>query len=351
MASSKLKMNTIDEAKQDLICNLPAIATEKFLKRLPLIMAAKMSLLSRKWKENWLSQRHLVFDSTFWEGRGGQKDYNGIISSILFYRNGPIHKFRLLVPISVSITCIHLSQWLSFLSKTNVKKIALINFSFEHTSIPSHIFSCKELVKLRLLCFTLNPPPRDFKGFTNLRSLSLWNIKFKQSYVLASLNASCSRLIVLKLEHCVVLDTVIIDVPSLERLVISGDLECLCLKSIVRLNSISLCLNEYPDSDAVELNSIRDLATSCQLQYLHFGGRLCKDLAASGVTKSLPLSFNYLSKLCLTEINLGRVDVYHFVIGMVQSCPCIRDLEISVLANTDVFQLEIDCDYRIDSYK
>ncbi|XP_021730035.1 uncharacterized protein LOC110697008 isoform X3 [Chenopodium quinoa] len=111
-------------------------------------------------------------------------------------------------------------------------------------------------------------------------------------------------------------------------------------------------MDKRPESHPTVLNSIRDLATSCQLQYLHFGGHLCEHLAAGGVTKSLPLSFNYLSKLCLTTIKINRVNVYHFAIGMVKSCPRIKDLEILIRnEGKAVIQHEIDFDYRIDSYK
>ncbi|XP_021730034.1 putative FBD-associated F-box protein At1g55030 isoform X2 [Chenopodium quinoa] len=367
MDSSKISMSTTtEEAKQDLISNLPAIATDKILKHLPIKMAAKMSVLSRKWRDNWLSQKHLVLDKTFWErdNHGISKtfweidkreDKYGIISSILFHHNGNIHEFHLFLPQMTRIKSIHLSQWLSFLSKTNTEKLALINSKSTYIMpISSHIYLCKELLKLRLEHLALNPPPRYFNGFMKLQSLELYNITFKNSSMIASLIAGCPRLIVLKLLCCSFnLDHLTIDLPSLESLVISVKrLGCLCFKSIVSLNNISLCLDKRPESHPTVLNSIRDLATSCQLQYLHFGGHLCEHLAAGGVTKSLPLSFNYLSKLCLTTIKINRVNVYHFAIGMVKSCPRIKDLEILIRnEGKAVIQHEIDFDYRIDSYK
>ncbi|XP_021852840.1 uncharacterized protein [Spinacia oleracea] len=98
----------------------------------------------------------------------------------------------------------------------------------------------------------------------------------------------------------------------------------------------------------VVLDSLKDLATSCELQHLQFRGLLCQSLAAGGVARSFPLAFNHLNKLCLTQLELGRADVYCFVFGMIQSCPQVKDLEISVKPNTDVFQHKIDFN---DNYK
>ncbi|KNA25374.1 hypothetical protein SOVF_007030 [Spinacia oleracea] len=361
MASSKISRHLTDESNQDLISNLPSIAIEKILKRLPIRMAARMSVLSTKWKDIWLSHRHLVFNATFWEDvRGGnimQSNYGAlvaekvsrIVSNILFHHNGPLHKFYFCIPWYAKGACINLSQWLSFLSRICVKKIVLSHWH-DRITIPSYIFVCKELVKLRLGHFVLNPPPRDFKGFANLWSLELVDIQFKYD-MFGTLIASCPRLKVLRLEDCTGLDHVIIDVPSLESLIIKGVLCYLSFKNIVRLNNISLCLDnkiENPEGKVVALDSITDLATSCELQYLQFGGRFCEFLAAGGVEKSFPLVFNHLHKLCLTKLNFGHTDVYRFVFGMIQSCPHVKDLEISVESTIDVPKHKIDWN---DNYK
>ncbi|XP_021838168.2 F-box/FBD/LRR-repeat protein At1g13570-like [Spinacia oleracea] len=286
MASSNISLNTTDEVNQDLISNLPPIATEKILKFLPIKMAASMSVLSTKWKDNWLSLRHLVFDRTFWEEimRGSQPPQDNyvaektiiIVSNILLHHNGPLQKFLFSVP-------------------------------------PR---------------FVLNPPPRDFKGFADLRSLKLDRIECKPD-IFGSLIASCPRLTLLKLVHCIGLRHVIINIPSLESLVIIGVLDYLSFKNVASLTYISLLeVYKIPRGKTEVVDSFKDLATSCQLQHLHFGGD--QFLATGGVAKSFPLTFNHLSKLCLTELNLGRPDVYRFVFRMIPSCPYIKELEISM---------------------
>ncbi|XP_056697357.1 F-box/FBD/LRR-repeat protein At1g13570-like [Spinacia oleracea] len=295
MASSNISLNTTDEVNQDLISNLPPIATEKIMKRLPIRMAARMSVLSTEWKNNWLSLRHLVFDQTFWEViRDPQPVYiygaaaeaekvSRIVSNILLHHNGPLQKFYFFCPLYVK---------------------------------------GEYLMKLKLRRFVLNPPPRDFKGFADLRSLELFMVKCDPD-IFGSLVAG-PRLTLLKLEHCIGFEHLIIDIPSLKTLVIKGAFPYLSFENVVRL------------------------ATCCKLQHLEFWG-LCQFSAAGGVAKSFPLKFNYLSKLCLISLNLGRIDVYHFGFGMIQSCPCIKELEISLTSNknTLVPKLEYDDNFKL----
>lgn len=368
----------LSEANQDRISNLPDIATDKILKCLPLKMAAKMSVLSRKWKDKWLSHKHLVFDAAFWEEQNVHGGFNvsWIISNVLFYHNGPLYKFHLHIPKDAVWIRMCLSQWLSFISRTCVKKIALTNWVVCKT-LPSHIFACKELVKLRLVSFVLNPPPSDFKGFGCLRCLELCQMEFKTDFF-GSLIASCPRLAVLRLDRCIGLDSVIIDAPSLESLVIEGGFNNLSFKNAVRLTNISICLDEkmYPKGITV----LPYLATSCELQYLHFDGHFCKvtipalynnvktlqekyvllflfyfisycfghsysfssafglicKFFAGGLKDSIPVVFNHLSKLALTELDLGHFTVFRRVMAIIHSCPCIKDLEISVSISKNV---------------
>lgn len=51
---------------------------------------------------------------------------------------------------------------------------------------------------------------------------------------------------------------------------------------------------------------------------------------AGGLKDSIPVVFNHLSKLALTELDLGHFTVFRRVMAIIHSCPCIKDLEISV---------------------
>ncbi|XP_074313094.1 F-box/FBD/LRR-repeat protein At1g13570-like isoform X3 [Silene latifolia] len=336
------------ETNNDLISTMPVIVTDKILKLLPLTIAAKTSILSRTWRRNWLSCPYLVFDGAFWGGFSKLDDSvkwhkgSNIISSVLFHHNGRVDSFYLaLRPQNAKNADLvvaknaSLSQWLSLFSRTCPRKIVLLNWAGKWSNLvimPSYLFHCNELVKLKLQCFVLNAPPFDFKGFPHLKRLELLCMKFNNGIdMLWSLIAKCPCLVFLRLENCLGMDILDIDAPSLEKLIIKGAFDSLRLKKVPRLITVLLCSTNLEMSDTeTAVASINSLASSCELQCLVIEGNLSKFLAAGGINKSLPLAFNHLDKLCLTDLTLADTDVFCFTVGMVQSCPFIKDLEISV---------------------
>lgn len=286
MASSNSpKVPKLSEANQDLISNLPSNAIDKILKRLPLKIAAKMSVLSKKWRDNWLSFRYLFFDKAFWleqveEGRIHWDEGVSLINSVLLHHNGSVHEFHLDVVLAQNsasrTTNLHLSQWLSFLSRTGVKKMILKSCWIFKKPIPSYIYLCKDLVKLSLERCIMSSLPSDFKGFAYLRSLELFGIQFK-SDIFSSLIASCPQLTSLKLKHWDGTKNLVLDVPNLEHLTILGLVDSLVFKNVPHLSSISLS----PIASS-SINSIAEnfggkfIASLCEVKNLHFGKDMCK---------------------------------------------------------------------------
>ncbi|XP_074314696.1 F-box/FBD/LRR-repeat protein At1g13570-like [Silene latifolia] len=335
MASSKSV-----ETNDDLISSMPAIVTDKILKHLPLAIAAKTSILSRTWRRNWLSCPYLVFDVAFWDGFSKLDDSvnwhkgSNIMSSVLFHHNGRVDSFYLdLRPADLQIDKnVSLSQWLSLLSRNCPRKITLISWAGEWSSLvimPSYIFHCKELMKLKLQCFVLYAPPLDFKGFSHLKRLELLYMKFNNGIdMLWSLIAKCPCLVFLRLENCLGMNILDIDhAPSLEKLIIKGPFDSLRLKKVPRLIDVSLSSTKSKMSDTkTAVATINSLASSYKLKCLAIEG---------GINKSLPVAFNHLDKLCLTDLTLTDTDVFCFSLGMLQSCPFIKDLEISHNRNSE----------------
>ncbi|XP_074313109.1 F-box/FBD/LRR-repeat protein At1g13570-like isoform X7 [Silene latifolia] len=344
---------------------MPVIVTDKILKLVPLTITAKTSILSRTWRRNWLSCPYLVFDGAFWDGfsklgdSGKWHKGSKIISSVLFHHNGRVDSFYLeLRPQNADLLVdknVSLSQWLSLFSRTCPRKIALINWAGEWSSLvimPSYIFHCTELVKLKLKCFVLNAPPYDFKGFSCLKRLELLFMKFNNGIgILWSLIAKCPCLVFLRLEDCLGMDILDIDhASSLEKLIIRGTFDSLRLKKVPRLIDVSLCSTKSEMRDTkTTVATINSLAISYEVQCLAIQGKLSKFLATGGINKSLPLAFNHLDKLCLTDLTLADTDVFCFTVGMVQSCPFIKDLEISITSTTDAVQDKYE--YPINDYK
>ncbi|KAH9602090.1 hypothetical protein KSS87_009721 [Heliosperma pusillum] len=351
MASSE----SVETNNDDLISNMPAIVTDRILKHLPLAIAAKMSILSTTWRRTWLSCHYLAFDGAFWNGFckldksvDWQKG-SGIISNVLCHHNGRIQSILLeLRPDNADLLVdknASLSQWLSLLSRICPRKIVLINWAgkWSHLVImPSYIFHCTELMKLKLQCFVLNAPPFDFKGFPRLKRLELLFMKFNNGIdMIWSFIAKCPCLVFLRLENCLGMDILDIDAPSLEKLIIRGTFDSLRLKKIPRLIDVSLCSTKSEMSDTeTTVATINSLASSYELQCLTIEG---------GINKPLSVAFNHLVKLCLSDLSITDADVFCFTLGMLQSCPFIKDLEISIISADDA--VEHKYEYYINDYK
>ncbi|XP_048490795.1 F-box/FBD/LRR-repeat protein At1g13570-like [Beta vulgaris subsp. vulgaris] len=295
------KQPKIPETTEDMISSMPTEVTDKIMKRLPLKMAAKMSVLSRRWRRNWLSHRYLVFDKAFCEEhhKNGKVDLhkiNNIISNILFLHNGPMQVFHLYIPQESDNNISHnLSPWLFFLSIVGVKKICIPNWS-NLLTIPSHIYACKELVKLRMEYYVVGIPPCEFKGFAHLRNLELVDVEFKHG-TLKSLIASCPQLKVLVLENSSTgMNNVVIDAPRLEALTIRCAFKSLALENVPCVKSVIVCLHQTgEDSSNIEtVDAIKVLASSTELQCLQFEGQMCKlDSIKSGVKHKFDYNEDY----------------------------------------------------------
>ncbi|XP_074314699.1 F-box/FBD/LRR-repeat protein At1g13570-like [Silene latifolia] len=337
------------ETNNDLISIMPAIVTDKILKHLPLKIAAKTSILSRTWRRIWLSCPYLTFDETFWAGfhnvdstTDWQKG-SCIINNILLHHNASIHSFYVVLkPNNADADLLvdknaSLSQWLSVLAKTCTRKLVLRNCARKWHNLvilTSYIFHCTKLTKLRLHCFVLIAPPFDFKGFPHLKHLELYFMKFNRGLdMLWSIIAKCPCLVFLRLDNCLGVDILNVDAPRLEKLIIRGISDSLCLKKAPRLTDVLLCsINSKMKGIKTVVATIKSLSSSYNLQSLEIEGNLSKLLAAGGINKSLPVAFNCLHRLCLAKLDLSDSDVFCFTHGMLQSCPVLRDLEISIIS-------------------
>ncbi|KMT03245.1 hypothetical protein BVRB_8g197900 [Beta vulgaris subsp. vulgaris] len=364
MASSSKspKQPKFAETTQDMISSVPTEVTDKIMKRLPLKTAAKMSVLSRKWRRNWLSHRYLVFDRDFWkeQRKNGKIEWHKIsviiISNILFLHNGPVQVFHLHIPDgSGDNISLNLSPWIFFLSRIGVKKISITNWS-NRLIIPSHIYACKELVKLRIEDYVIQIPPCEFKGFAHLRNLELVDVEFKHE-TLKSLIASCPQLKVLVLENnSTGMNNVVIDAPRLEALTIRCAFKSLALENVPCVKSVIVCLQSDLEEDMEEdfsdieiVDAIKVLASSTKLQCLQFEGLMCELLAAAYIAQPFTLAFNHLHRLCLIELELRSFRIFSFTFSMLQSCPFIKDLHISLNSIQDNVQHKFDYneDYKL----
>ncbi|XP_074274745.1 F-box/FBD/LRR-repeat protein At1g13570-like [Silene latifolia] len=344
MACSKSAKNTVD-----FFSNAPDIVIDKILESLPIRMAARTSVLSKQWSHAWLSLKKLNFDADFWEelaDRDDNVDWRKgcqIICDILLCHNGPVHDLDLNIPYEAYRDRRGHRQWISFLSKNGVRKIVIKSCSYG-MDISPHIFRCNELVHLEISAFYLNPPPTDFIGFPYLKHLVLEEVKFIKQSIFCSLIENCRMLETLKLVKWSGMDYIVIDVPSLQTLVLSGDFESLAFRNVRSLKSISLCLKTLPKNLRVEqVDAVNLPASSCQLQSIEFDGHLF--LAAGGIIRPPPVTFIHLHELCLSNLNLSDFGVSRYLLHMIECCPYIKKLDIAVLPGENVGQDMHDYNY------
>ncbi|XP_056690454.1 F-box/FBD/LRR-repeat protein At1g13570-like [Spinacia oleracea] len=126
---TRTKYRRSHDTQGDILSDLPRDVIHEICERLPLLDAARMSVLSHKWLDIWTSTPHLVFDYVFFysvlKGEAQETKYGSIVSKILFQHEGPIHKFSLFVPPLKS--CLDVAQWISHLSRNGLREFRLSN--------------------------------------------------------------------------------------------------------------------------------------------------------------------------------------------------------------------------------
>ncbi|XP_017248843.1 FBD-associated F-box protein At4g13985-like isoform X2 [Daucus carota subsp. sativus] len=187
MASkTKTKRPNCGTAAVDRLGNLPRSLIELILKHLPVHDVARMSILSKTWRDVWVMHPHLVLDELFFKQLVSKKvskkdklaqvsQVSRTISNILLVHTGPILKFHLFIPRDLPLhQCVDVDFWIKNISNA-VRKLELFNKPFTAYKIPLYLFSCSELTHLHLTKCILNPPHR-FGGFCNLISVKLEDI-------------------------------------------------------------------------------------------------------------------------------------------------------------------------------
>ncbi|KAL2928807.1 hypothetical protein RDABS01_034218, partial [Bienertia sinuspersici] len=260
------------ETNQDFISNLPTEVIEDILKRLPMTKVAQMGMLSRRWRDCWLSHRYLTFDDSFWckhqiAGINDKHDWEKInqkINKILSHQNVPVQKFHVHLPNDRNqlVAYLSCSTWLFKLSKIGVKKMILENLH-KLEDMPFLVFSCKELMKLKINHYTITYLPRDFEGFVHLRSLVLSKIVFGHG-VFRRLLAKCPKLIELRIEWLIGMSHLVLDVPTVEYLTIKGDFDSIDFVNVQGLKCVSVGF--FHPANFFMIDAFLRLASSSKIQ-------------------------------------------------------------------------------------
>ncbi|RWR81129.1 F-box/FBD/LRR-repeat-like protein isoform X1 [Cinnamomum micranthum f. kanehirae] len=177
----------------DLISDLFEDVLNLILVRLPIRDVVRTSILSKKWRDKWISISDLVFDNDCLMEGASEMEHAHVVNQVLKHHVGPICKFSCMFGVP---SCSDIDRWVVFLSRNGIKKLTLTTKAYAN-DVPSSIFYCQELTHLELFYGTLKVPS-TFKGFHNLLLLNLC-VKISEDAI-AFLISKCPLLERLKLK-------------------------------------------------------------------------------------------------------------------------------------------------------
>ncbi|KAL6270668.1 hypothetical protein ACE6H2_027579 [Prunus campanulata] len=311
----------------DIISNLPSDVIEQILSHLPIRDAVRTSILSRNWRYRWAMIRHLVFDN---QCVSTQKhiSFVNIVDHVLQGHIGPIHKFELSYLDGVASRDI--DRWIHHLSRNSVKEFILRIWKGYSYSIPSYMFSCKDMIHLLLVNCELKPPP-TFKGFSNLKCLALGYLTLSQD-VFQNLIACCPLLERLALEK---LDFAClkIDAPNLQLLDVVRGCQDVIFENTLNLADVRIYTDANDDQrrvcDRSGSNLGKFLVHLPRIQRLKIEGYFLQILAAGALSFKLPEPCLHLNFLYITVNFCDPVEILT-ALYLLRSSPAVQELEISL---------------------
>ncbi|XP_059650303.1 F-box/FBD/LRR-repeat protein At1g13570-like [Cornus florida] len=345
--------------KKDVISDLPRDIIDRILARMPIRDVARTSVLSRKWRQIWATHPQLMFDHQFNFNIETTEDkpfilqnfvnvikkifniettenkpfkilqnFVNVINKIFLLHTGPILKFSLYIPPPIQIDHNHdIDHWMLILSSNGIKELTFESASPYPYKLPSCIFSCPQLTRLKL-CNCIIKPPHAFKCFGNLISLSFENIIFTAN-MLETLFSSAPLLENLFILSCIGIEHFNIQAPSLKVL----QLGSICgFKSISFKNSPNLAivviapLFEIDNSQWAKTTNLIELVASLpRIERLLLDNFVLKVLAAGTVSKRLPAIKN-LRFIQLFKINFNDLDQISCILCLLKSSTNLQDL-------------------------
>ncbi|XP_009783981.1 F-box/FBD/LRR-repeat protein At1g13570-like [Nicotiana sylvestris] len=179
---------------------------------MPIRDAIRTSVLSKKWRLNYLTIPQLVFDDQFCKElvdsankKKTQKFFNyqlnETVTNSLMLHPGRIERFKVCIPKFSTVGYPNVNKWMLYLSTKNIKKLTLeYKKNFVRHKLPPYFFSCLDLTYLKLRNFDFSPPP-EFKGFLYLEKLVFFGVHLANN-CFESFLSSCPLLQKLHVSAC-----------------------------------------------------------------------------------------------------------------------------------------------------
>lgn len=277
---------------EDRLSDLPQEVIHAILTRMPLRNAARTSILSRDWRYKWSDLPGIVLRKVHYplgenESLDSREEYDRklvrIIDQVLLLHRGPVYKFWLSIPFK---SCTGIERWFLFLSRNGIREVTLRKWDFGMYEIPSSMFSCTEITYLELdRCRLI--PPASFNGFSKLKTLHLWTVKFSNNEGLENLISNCpllSKLVLKRIKGCTKLK---ISAPNLVEFIFHSVFIDLCFEETPVLANVTMNLllkdGQYQRSASGSVCKLMSILCCLpSIRRLHLLDRTYQFLTASG---------------------------------------------------------------------
>ncbi|KAJ0809813.1 putative F-box domain, FBD domain, leucine-rich repeat domain superfamily [Helianthus annuus] len=323
---------TSSAADDDIISNLPEDLIDPILERLPVKDAVRTSVLSKKWRYRWTTMKTLAFDNHFSQQflKIGAFSCNGfirVLNQIMILHNGPIFKFYLHIPNIFLDSFKEIDQWMLILSRNNVTELNIVNEN-QIYQIPSSVFCCLELRKLKLYNCIFKPP-LAFKGFPNLQEILLTNVNFGDN--LGGTVINLPHLKNLILHDCGNVNNFNIKAEKLQILLVDSYPNAMLIQLLhgEHLFAVKICLPK----------SIKDLLRVEKFSFAIHGNFL-KFLAAEKFSK-----WQWLKRLNFQCFSLGDLDQLQGALCMLRNSPNLKLLRVTHMPMGPEADLELTSNY------
>ncbi|XP_052198433.1 putative F-box/LRR-repeat protein At3g58920 [Diospyros lotus] len=335
----------------DRLSNLPVELLEEILMKLSLKEAARTGVLSKDWKNKWLSHPHLQFNDQFAvsscpNGPAQASVRNHLLCSInrvVFLDTAPRHEL-IGLPLSDLQGVSDFDRCIRHLSKRSVNAITLEIEKGDRYELHSSLYSFHDMGFLKLSNCALRAP-LAFKGFRGLTTLHLEQVTMDQ-HTFDRVICNSPLLQELKLLDFGGFSVAKIRAPNLRSATVRGNFHHIAFEQTFNLTSVSVCLHESTDQNPIVAGSTCNLimffADLPSLHTLELKGQSRKYLAAGVIPKRLPtlcLSLNYL----FITIDFNNVLERRAVFCLLRSSPNLRHLVIwLVYEGSNISETEAD---------
>lgn len=330
-------------AAVDRISNLPRNLTHLIQDGLPIDEAARTSILSKAWRDIWITYPNLVFDDHFFSQLVSKKVHvvdeqvqlskvSTTISNILLVHSDPILTFRLTIPPNLPLhRCVDF--WIKNISNKGVRTLELCNMAPFSYKIPCSVFSCSVLTHLWLTGCILNPP-HNFGGFCKLIDVELVLVKITEDMSFGSqlkrLSLSnCSGVEHLRshFKNCNNLtELIIIDSEEIDwRL-----FEC---TPKMQLNTLEIVLEREANVKKIAVDLDKLFGNMPRINTLTLDGFFLESLERDVALLKRPIAT--LENLTLGCVRLENLVHTHNALRLIRSFPNLQYLSIILVTDSD----------------